>query len=424
MKKKNIRKIIILLIVVIIIGVVVVANKSKNRVKPIEVQTEKVKKERIVQTVNASGSLIPKTQVKISANVSARIMNITVKQGDRVTAGQLLVELDKTQYEAAYERALSVVQSGIANRKKVSSELKRIQQLYEANLASEAELEAAIAQTEIAESQVVQSEAALKQAKDDLNKTSIRAPMSGIVTSVNKEVGEIALGSVFQEDVIMIISDMSKMEVRAEVDETDVVSVSLGDTALIEIDALPDTSYKGIVSEIAHSATTTGQGTQEQVTNFEVEISVIGQDARFRPGMSATVDIITDVRDSAVVIPIQALTVRTPVSPESDKNDSSKVSDADTGFKRLKSDVVDVVFVLQPIKDNPEAKSGLFAPKHYPIVEQREVKVGISSDTKFEIIEGLRPGEEIVVGSYKAISKELNHKSAIKLSDDKRKKGE
>ena len=424
MKKKNIRKIIILVLVIIVVGVVVVANKNKSKVKPIEVQTEKVKKERIVQTVNASGSLIPKTQVKISANVAARIMNVTVKLGDRVKSNDLLVELDKAQYEAAYERAVSVVQSSKANQKKVSSELKRVKQLFSSDLASEAELETAIAQTEIAESQVVQAKATLRQAKDDLDKTSILAPMDGIVTSINKEVGEIALGSVFQEDVILVISDMSKMEVRAEVDETDVVSVSLGDTALIEVDALPDTTYKGVVSEIAHSATTTGLGTQEQITNFEIEIAVLGQDQRFRPGMSSTVDIITDIRDSAVVVPIQSLTVRMPISTDTTENDSSNAEKKPSVANNpAKESPVDIVFVVCPIKDDQEVKKKLFAKKQYPTAEQREIKVGISSDTKFEIITGLEVGEEIIIGSYKAISKELKHESALNLSGGENEKG-
>jgi len=424
MKKKNIRKIIILVIVVIVVGVVIAANKNKSKVKPIEVQTEKVQKERIVQTVNASGSLIPKTQVKISANVAARITNITVHLGDQVKTGDLLVELDKAQYEAAYERAQSIVQSNKANQKKVSSELKRVRQLYKSNLTSEADLEAGIAQTEIAESQVVQAEAALRQAKDDLDKTRILSPMSGIVTSIKKEVGEIALGSVFQEDVILVISDMSKMEVRAEVDETDVVSVSMGDTTLIEIDALPDTTYKGIVSEIAHSALTTGQGTQEQVTNFEIKISVFGQDPRFRPGMSATVDIITDVRDSAIVVPIQSLTVRIPEPEDNPAKDSTSTAKKPVAVSDIaKVSPVDVVFVVRPIDENKIVKKGPFAPKQYRTAEQREIKVGISSDTKFEIISGLEVGEEIIIGSYKAISKELKHDSALKLSGNEIEKG-
>jgi HlyD family secretion protein len=421
MKKKNRRKIIILVIIALVVGVVIVANKNKSRVKPIEVQIGKVEKERIVQTVNASGSLIPKTQVKISANVAARIIKITVQLGDRVKTGDLLVELDKAQYEAAYERALSVVQSNQANQKKVASELKRTRELFKSNLASEAELEAAVAQTEIAESQVVQATAALKQAKDDLDKTSILAPMDGIVTSINKEVGEIALGSVFQEDVILVISDMSKMEVKAEVDETDVVSVNIGDTTLIEIDAIPDTTFRGTVSEIAHSATTKGQGTQEQVTNFEIEVSVIGQDQRFRPGMSATVDIVTDVRDSAIVIPIQSLTIRTPLPEDSTATESQ--NQPNPGNLLAKEETVEIVFVVNRPAENQPGKKGPFAPKVYPTVEQREVQVGISSNTKFEIISGLEPDEEIVTGSYKAISKDLQNDSSIKTGGDKKEKG-
>lgn len=431
MKKKNKRKIIILIVLTVVIGVVIIANQKKSKVKPIAVQTARVKREKIVQTVNASGSLTPKTQVKISANVAARIMNITVELGDTVKQGELLVELDKTQYEAAHERAMSVVQSGKANKKKVSSELKRMRELYKNNLTSEADLEATIAQTEIAESQVVQAKAALKQATDDLNKTRIQAPISGVVTSINKEVGEIALGSVFQEDVILVISDMSRMEVKAEVDETDVVNVSIGDTTLIEIDAIPDTTYKGIVSEIAHSATTRGLGTQEQVTNFEIEVSVIGQDARFRPGMSATVDIITDIRDSAIVVPIQSLTVRQPLpadSAEAYVAAQAPQESVNSGNSKLKS--VDVVFVVN-VAENEQPRTGsqslfsfekLFKKKTYHTAEQRVVKVGISSDTQFEIISGLDVDEEIVTGSYKAISKELKHGSSLKITNSNKEK--
>ena len=432
MKKKNKRKIIILIVLAVVIGVVIIANQKKSRVKPVAVQSAKVKREKIVQTVNASGSLIPQTQVKISANVAARIMNITVELGDTIKQGELLVDLDKTQYEAAHERAMSVVQSGKANKKKVSSELKRMRELYKNNLTSEADLEAAIAQTEIAESQVVQAKAALKQATDDLNKTRIQAPISGVVTSINKEVGEIALGSVFQEDVILVISDMSRMEVKAEVDETDVVNVSIGDTTLIEIDAIPDTTYKGIVSEIAHSATTRGLGTQEQVTNFEIEVSVIGQDARFRPGMSATVDIITDIRDSAIVVPIQSLTVRQPVQADSaDESSATEMPQETVNAFNSKSKTLDVVFVVNVAEnEQPRTSSkslsfkGPFKKKTYPTAKQRTVEIGISSDTQFEIISGLDVDEEIVTGSYKAISKELKHNSSLKITNSPKEKGE
>lgn len=403
-------------------------NILKDNEKPISVQTEIVKKDYIVQAVNASGSLIPVTQVKISANVSARIINITIDEGDTVIAGELLVELDRAQYEAAYERALSVVESNKANRRKIRSDLKRVKALYMANLASEAELEAATAQTELAESQVTQSEAALKQVLDDLNKTHIISPMDGIVTSVKKEVGEIALGSVFQEDVILIISDLSEMEVKVEVDEADIISVSLGDTADIEIDAIPDTTFKGIVTEIAHSATIKGLGTQEQVTNFEVEVALIGLEPRIRPGMSATVDITTEVRNDALVVPIQCLTVRKPktlehVSTLEESHDDTKQKiEEHKGSK--KDEKVNVVFVVErPSSENGSSKISFLKKPAKPRAAQREVKIGISSDTHFEILEGLDEGEEIVSGSYKAISKELEDNSTLKITS-KEKKGE
>ncbi|PIS29793.1 MAG: efflux RND transporter periplasmic adaptor subunit [Candidatus Marinimicrobia bacterium CG08_land_8_20_14_0_20_45_22] len=433
MKKKSKKKLIIILIILAVVAVFVVMNFTKDKVKPIVVQTDKVKREKIVQTVNASGSLIPVTQVKISANVSAKIMNLTVKEGDRVKKGELLVELDKEQYEAAYDKAFSYVQSNKASLKKVQSDLKRTQALYQSNLTSESELEAATAQAELAESQVHQSEAALKQALDDLNKTRIASPMNGIVTSLNKEIGEIALGSVFQEDVILIVSDMSKMEVKIEVDETDVVNLSIGDTAKIQIDAIPNTTYKGVVAEIAHSATTKGAGTQEQVTNFEVSISVLGQDTRFRPGMSSTVDVITDTKENALVVPIQSLTARSPddtasVAFESDnKKKPEPTAEEPERIKRANSEnnkEEEVVFVvIHPDKKDTPKKS-MIKKRSYPKAEQRSVKIGISSDTKFEILSGLQEGEEIVVGSYKAISKEIKNGSPLKIGGPTDKKGE
>jgi HlyD family secretion protein len=411
MKKKAGKKILILIIVVGVIATIVFLNLNRQKVKPIEVQTEKVRSDQIVQTINASGSLIPITEVKISANVSARIMNIAVKEGDVVNKGDLLIELDKAQYEAAYEKAQSYVQSNEANLRKVASDMKRIKELYKQNLTSAAELESAEAQLQLAESQVVQAEAALKQVRDDLDKTHIEAPMAGIVTSLEKEVGEIALGSVFQEDVILIISDMSEVKVEVEVDETDVVNVSIGDSANIEFDALPDTIFNGTVSEIAHSATTKGAGTQEQVTNFKVQVAVLGRDARFRPGMSATVDIVTDTRENALVVPIQALTARS----ETDTGlvTGAAVPQASTS---LRNKLIEVVFVVDNSDSTQQKPVGIIKKTTYPVARMMPVKIGISSDTHFEIIEGLNEGDEIVVGPYKVISKELRNGVPLKIA--------
>ena len=263
MKKKNKVKVFILLLLVIVVVVLIIGNIKKKSGKSINVEAEKVKLEKIIQKINASGTMAPVIQVKKSSKVSARIINITVKEGDYVKEGNLLVELDKKRYEAAYDQAYSALQSSKANYRKVKNELKRTAELFKNNLAPEAELEVVKASAEMAESQVNQSEAFLSQSKDDLDQTRILSPMAGKVTRLNKEIGEMAVGSTFQEDVIIEISDMSKMEVLVNIDETDIVDVEIGDTTEIEIDAIPDSLFMGVVSEIAHSATIRGQGTQQ-----------------------------------------------------------------------------------------------------------------------------------------------------------------
>jgi len=359
--------------------------------------------------------MAPVIQVKKSSKVSARITNITVKEGDNVKTGDLLIELDKKRYEAVYDQAFSALQSSKANFKKEKNELKRTEELYKNDLAPESELEVVRASAEMAESQVDQSEAFLSQAKDDLDQTQILSPMDGKVTRLNKEIGEMAVGSTFQEDVIIEISDMSKMEVLVDIDETDIVDVEIGDTTEIEIDALPDTLFFGTVSEIAHSATINNQGTQEQVTSFEVKIAVIGQDRRFRPGMSATVDIITDTKDDALTIPIQSLTVRKSNSEDDDEDENEEDNE-----NLDKNDELEVVFVVKNTVNEGEIKK---AAKGDLIALQKEVKVGISSDTHFEVLSGLSEDDYIVTGSYKAISKELKDSSSVEIKVEKKGKG-
>ena len=412
MKKKNKVKVFILLLLVIVVVVLIIGNIKKKSGKSINVEAEKVKLEKIIQKINASGTMAPVIQVKKSSKVSARIINITVKEGDYVKEGNLLVELDKKRYEAAYDQAYSALQSSKANYRKVKNELKRTAELFKNNLAPEAELEVVKASAEMAESQVNQSEAFLSQSKDDLDQTRILSPMAGKVTRLNKEIGEMAVGSTFQEDVIIEISDMSKMEVLVNIDETDIVDVEIGDTTEIEIDAIPDSLFMGVVSEIAHSATIRGQGTQEQVTSFEVKIAVIGQDKRFRPGMSATVDIITETRDKALTIPIQSLTVRNLKDKKNDENGNQTDKDK-------KDDAVEVVFLINNKTSDIEIEK---ASKGDLIVLQKEVEVGISSDTHFEVIKGLEEGDHIVTGSYKAISKELKDSSLVEIKSELKEK--
>jgi len=400
------------LVAIVVIALFVALSGSKSKAVP--VQVEKVTRGTITQVVSASGKVQPEVEVKISANISAEIIGLYVKEGDQVKKGQLLVELDRTKYLAAVDRAQSNKKSREANLLQAQSVYKRTSDLYRQNLTSQADLEKAEADLKLAESQLEQAEADLKQANDDLTKTKLYSPLDGTVTKVNKEVGEIALGSMFQADVILVVSDLSRMDVISEVDENDVVLVSYGDTAKIEVDALPDTVLKGYVREIAHSATTRGKGTQEEITNFEVKIALIDKEPRLRPGMSATVDIATETHYDVLKIPIQAVTARerreiadsmqlsiatTPArSARGQANAASEIKDSDSDSDS--DELVEVVFLVDD--------------KFVKIVP---VKTGISSDTEIEITRGLEEGQTVVIGSYRALTKLLKNGSMIKISD-------
>ena len=262
---------------------------------------------------------------------------------------------------------------------------------------------------------------------DDLSKTSLLAPITGIVTEIRKEEGEMALGSVFQADVIMSIADLSRMEVNVDVNENDVISVSSGDTSEIQIDAFQDTLFYGIVTQIAHVATTTGLSTQDQVTNYKVKVKMLEVPELIRPGMSATANIITDKREDALAIPIQSLTVR-PVNSEKipSKNGESRKQDEDQERSQKVQELEELVFVLAEAPGNviregvlseADGVKEIKVKEGTQFVHLRPVKVGISSETHYEVLNGLEEGEEIVVGSYRAISKDLSHNRSVTMEE-------
>ncbi|MBC8277239.1 MAG: efflux RND transporter periplasmic adaptor subunit, partial [FCB group bacterium] len=261
------KKLIIIIAAVLVIGGIVTANVLKKPEKGIEVQTDKVKKGTIIQTVSASGKIKPVVEVKMSAKVSGNITLLRVEEGDSVHKGDLLLRLDRERLVAMKERAESGLKSSEASLWKAQADYDRMKELYGKKLASEAELQSAEASQRMAESQVEMSKASMKECNDDLSKTEIFSPMDGVVSQMNKELGEMVLGASFQEDVIMVIADLSMMEVEVEVDENDVVDVSVNDPVEIEIDAFPDTVFNGIVTKIANSAVTRGFGTQDEITN-------------------------------------------------------------------------------------------------------------------------------------------------------------
>ena len=243
-------------------------------------------------------------------------------EGDTVEPGQHLISIDEKQIRPRYNNAVSQVKSSEANLRKVQSQMDRTQSLFSQKLISKQELEQIEASYQIALSQSEQANANLLSAEDELSKTRLTAPKYGIVTSITKEEGEMAVGGMFNPGVLMIVADLSKMEVEVDVNENDVINIEIGDTSEIEIDAYPDTIFYGVVSEIAHTAQSTNMGVQSQVTNFKVKVRMISVPDKIRPGMSSTVNIITETLSAAIAIPIQSLTSR----PENYANTINAVS--------------------------------------------------------------------------------------------------
>lgn len=378
----------------------------------ISVDAEKVELRTIIQKINASGKIQPEESVQITSTITGWITEITVMEGDTVAPGQHLISIDEKQIRPRYNNALSQVKSSEANLKKVKAQMERTKTLFSQKLISQQEQEQVEASFQIALSQSEQANANLLSAEDELSKTRLTAPKYGIVTSITKEEGEMAVGGMFNPGVLMTVADLSRMEVEVDVNENDVVNISIGDTTEIEIDAYPDTIFFGVVSEIAHTAQSMNMGSQQQVTNFKVKVRMITVPDRIRPGMSSTVNIITETIKDALSIPIQALTSRSDDYNDIDRSNKEQkkgVENEDVPFKKVKQ--VDVVFTLEDKFKGDEAEEG----KKYVIVTP--VKVGISGENYYEVQSGLEEEKMIVIGGYKALSKLLNHGDLVKIKD-------
>jgi HlyD family secretion protein len=408
----------IVLAVVALVAVIAFFAMGSSKPEPNAVQTAKAGRQKIVETVTATGRIQPVTQVKISADVASKITQLNVDEGDWVEKGTLLVQLEKERYAAAVEQAEANFRSVEANallvkenENRAEKDYNRTKELFDRSLESHATLDQAYAAVQVEKARyksalelVDQARATVKQAKDELSKTTIVAPMAGTISELNKEVGEIALGSQFQEDVIMVVSNLSSMEALVNVDENDIVRVSLGDSATIEVDALPDRIFRGTVSEMANSAKISGQNTTEQKTEFEVKITINDPGRELRQGMTASADVITEVRPKALGIPIQSVTVRTAQQLQSAVKGGEKTAKVDSlakpEFTPDKDGFVPVVFVVA----NGVARA-------------HQVKTGIQSETHIEILEGLAEGEEFVTGSYRAISQSLQNSSPVTVQN-------
>jgi HlyD family secretion protein len=433
------KKLIIGLAVALVVVVIIIFNLVRSSEKALEVQAEEVKKGTITSTVSAAGRVQPETEVDISANVSGKIVRLGVKEGDRVQQGQFLVQLDRNRYQALVDQAQAQLTSAQARLVEAEAEYRRAKQLYDANLASEADLEATQARRDVEKANHDATSAYLEKTRDDLSKTTIHAPMAGTVSQLNSEEGEVVLGTEqFSGTVIMTIADLSRMEVETDVDETDIVDVAMGQAVKIEVDALPDTVLEGQVTEIASTAYTLGRGTQEEVTNFRVKIAVLDKISTLRPGMSATVDVETASHEDVLYLPIQCVVLRSPKPPE-DEEQSDEAADeqgpaaedeeqkldgdeevaevdtvadetsAETSEEQADGDdedeeLIDVVFVIQD-----------------DVAKMVPVKVGISSDTDMEILSGLEGEELVVTGSYRAL-RDLRDGQKVKVEEPAEKK--
>ena len=352
--------------------------------------------------------------------LSAKIIALHVEEGEWVEKGTLLVELDRERYAAAVELAEANVRSAQANAKLVSENMNKAEKDYDRardlvsrNLESQSNLDTTnaaylveVARYEAAVDVVSQARASLKQSLDDLSKTRIFAPMAGTISDLNKEVGEIAIGSQFQEDVIMVVADLNAMEALVNVDENDIVNVKVGQTAAIEVDALFGEKLTGDVYEIANTATMAEPGAeqqqQSQKTEFEVKIAITSDIKRLRPGMTASAEISTEKKDNVVGVPIQSVAVRTI---DQLAMEGEEVEDAEKRFTADEDGFVEIVFCVEDGK-----------------AVARQVETGIQSNEMIEIRSGVDADETVVTGSYRAISTDLVNGAAVTIADksDKR----
>jgi HlyD family secretion protein len=409
MKNNKILKILLPAVVVLIIFAVIGKKQGWfGKAVTIKVAVEKAELRSITETITANGKIQPEKEVKISPDVAGEIVEMNVKEGDNVVKGQLLCRIKPDIYISQRDRSLAAISSAKARLAQseaqfVQAELafKRSKQLFDEQTVSKSEFEQAQASYTVAKSEVdaakysvISTEASLKEANENLTKTSIYAPMTGTVSMLLVEQGERVVGtSMMTGTEMMRVADLSRMEAQVQVNENDIVRVHLGDTALIEVDAFLDQKFKGVVTEIANSAKTTGVSA-DQVTNFDVKILVLpesyqkllkkGEINPFRPGMSASVDIQTETRKGILTVPIQSVTTRTDTT-------KTQVGPTDESVRTL-------VFGT----DGTRALA-------------RDVKTGIQDNTFIEITSGIKEGDQVITAPFSAISKKLSDSTLIQI---------
>jgi HlyD family secretion protein len=399
---------------VVVIAVFVVLNLLRGGSK-VEVQTEKVKGRNITQTVSASGNIRSKRQLDVSASAIGKVTALAVREGDRVEQGQFLLQIDPTDYESMVDQLEASIRSGDAalemekaNRAKAEYDLNKIENLFGQQLVSEGDLrnaklavDVSNARVKSAEENLIQQRATLKKASHDLREVRITADMPGTITTLNVDEGESAIMGTLNNPgtVLLTISDLSQIEAEVLVDETEVVYVKVGQPAKVTLDAHPDTSFHGVVTEVGNSAVRSQLGLGQTSVDFEVVVAVEDSIPSVRPGLSANVDIEVATVKDALSVPIQCLTLRRSSelksgeeaartdSSEADTEEDAESGDAEEEGEGKAKDEIEGVFVVKDGK-------AVFTP----------VVVGIAGSSYFEVTKGLSKGEEIVSGPFKAIN--------------------
>ena len=403
---------IVLVITVLVVILAVIGKKAGwfGKAETFEVAVEKGENRTIIETITANGKIQPETEVKISPDVSGEIVDLFVKEGEYVEAGKLLLKIKPDIYVSMRNRVRASLNSAKARLSQVEAQYvqsklsyDRNKKLWEQETISESDYESAEATYKMAEADlnaakysVKSAEASLKEAEENLSKTSIYAPMAGTISTLLIEKGERVVGTEMMSGTeLMRVADLSRMEVIVEVNENDIIRVLTGDTAIIEVDAYMDQDFKGLVTEIANSATTTGMAT-DQVTSFNVKILLLHESYQnlldetlnpFRPGMSATVDIQTETKYDILTIPIQAVTTRL---------DTIGQEQSDLVIADKDPDVV----IFKVVDD---------------YVMSQIVETGIQDNSYIEILSGLSVEDEVVIAPYNAISRKLADSSIIEI---------
>ena len=405
MKKKLIAGLVVL------VGVVLYLNPfSSNGDGSIEVSTMKMGRKDLSSKVVADGELQPEIEIKLSANNTTYITDISVKEGDFVKKGDFLMALDDRQQRAATEASRASVKATSVQLDQRKAQKSRQEELYKQGLISDQEMETTNSSYASALSSYNQAKARLIQDEDALQKLKLVAPQDGTITYLTGEVGDLAQGGMFNPQVLIKLSDLSKMEVLVNVNENDITDVSLNDYALVEVDAYQDRKFKGVVKEVAYAASTSSGGSQQQVTNFQVKVQMLEVADGMRPGMSAAVDIITENREQVLTIPIQSLTSpRQAPDGESKKKSSGFSVSVEAGDRKGQ-------WGNRSQKSGNKGKNVVFVVKGNT-VEQRFVETGIVGDVDYEVISGLEEGEEIVTGGFVAISRDLYNGAKVTVKE-------